>query len=308
MDRIAAMTVLVAVADAGSLSAAGRQLGLPLSTVSRRISDLEAHLDARLLLRGSRRAGLTEAGTAHVAACRRILADLAEAERVAAGEYGIARGEMVVTAPVVFGRLHLVPVIADFLRDHPAIDINLVLSDRMLHLLDDHVDLALRIGHLPDSSLVARRLGSVRREVVASPAYLARRGAPPSPADLAAHDVITFTALSAPDRWSFPGLDVVLRPRLAVNTAEAAIDAAAAGLGITRALSYQAAEGLRDGRLVRLLDGYAPPPVPVSLVHPGQGPLPSKLRAFLDVATPRLRAVLQDLSARTLPGSGEGPI
>ncbi len=297
MDRIDAMTVLVAVAEAGSLSAAGRRLGQPLSTVSRKLSELEAHLGAHLLLRGSRSVTLTDAGMTYVAACRRILGDLAEAERAAAGEYGQARGDLVVTAPVVFGRRHLVPVIAAFLLDYPAIDISLTLSDRVLHLVDDNLDVALRIGSLPDSSMVALRLGEVQRVTCASPAYLARRGVPARPEDLAGHCLITFTGLSSPDRWGFPGRDVSLHTRLAVNTAEAAIDAVEAGLGITRVLSYQIDPLLRLGRLVTLLDDFAPAPVPVSLIHAGQGRMPQKLRAFLDFATPRLRAALRGLDA-----------
>lgn len=297
MDRIEAMTVLVAVAEAGSLSAAGRRLGQPLSTVSRKLSDLEAHLGAQLLQRGSRSVALTEAGIGYVAASRRILGDLAEADRAAAGEYGSARGDLVVTAPVVFGRRHLVPVIAAFLLDYPAIDINLTLSDRLLHLVDDQVDVALRIGVLADSSMVALRLGAVRLVTCASPAYLARRGAPAHPQDLTGHCLITFTALSSPDRWSFPGCDINVHTRLAVNTAEAAIDAVEAGLGITRVLSYQIDPLLRAGRLVTLLDRFAPDAVPVSLIHAGQGRLTQKLRAFLDYAAPRLRATLHGLEA-----------
>lgn len=302
MDRIEAMTVLLAVAEAGSLSAAGRRLGQPLSTVSRKLSELEAHLGAQLLQRGSRSVSLTDAGAAYVVACRRILSDLAEAERAAAGEYGQARGDLVVTAPVVFGRRHLVPVIAAFLLDFPAIDISLTLSDRVLHLVDDNVDVALRIGALPDSSMVALRLGEVQRLTCASPAYLARRGVPACPEELAEHCLITLTTLSSADRWSFPGREVALHTRLAVNTAEAAIDAVEAGLGITRVLSYQIDPLLRSGRLVTLLDAFAPPPVPVSLIHAGQGRMPQKLRAFLDFATPRLRAALRGLET---PGAGD---
>jgi DNA-binding transcriptional LysR family regulator len=188
--------------------------------------------------------------------------------------------------------MHLLPVVTAFLRDHPAIDINLTLADRVLHLTDDMVDVALRIGRLPDSSLVALRLGEVRRVTVASPAYLAARGMPRVPDDLAGQDCISFTALTPADRWTYGERTVAVRPRLAVNTAEAAIDAATAGLGITRVLSYQVAAACRDGRLVTILDEVAPPPVPVSLVHGGQGPMPQKLRAFLDFAAPRLRAAL----------------
>lgn len=180
MDRIDAMSVLHAVVAAGSLSGAGRRLGIPLSTVSRKVSDLEAHLGARLLVRSTRSIGLTEAGKAYVVATRRILEDLAEAERAAAGEYAVVKGEMVITAPIVFGRLHMVPVVTDFLRSYPETDVRLVLTDRLLHLMEDHVDLAVRIATLPDSSDVAVKVGTIRRVVCASPEYLKRRGRPDS--------------------------------------------------------------------------------------------------------------------------------
>jgi DNA-binding transcriptional LysR family regulator len=215
----------------------------------------------------------------------------------------------VVTAPVVFGRRHLVPVIAAFLLDYPAIDISLTLSDRVLHLVDDQVDVALRIGALPDSSMVALRLGAVRLVTCASPGYLARRGTPGRPDDLAEHCLITFTALSSTDRWSFPGCNIDLHTRLAVNSAEAAIDAVEAGLGITRVLSYQIDPLLRAGRLVTLLDEAAPDPVPVSLIHAGQERLTQKLRAFLDFASPRLRAALKALDAPAdAPGNPRKPL
>lgn len=295
MDRFEAMSMLLAVVEAGSLSGAGRVQRVPLATVSRRISDLESHLGARLLVRTNRRIGLTDAGEAFVAASRRILDDLAEAERTATGEYASPMGDLVITAPIVFGRLHLLPVITEFLRLYPRIRVRLTLADRLLHLTEDHVDLALRIGKLPDSSLMAIRLGDIRRVVCASPAYLAERGSPGTPADLAAHNIVAFSGLDG-ERWGFftDGRDqqVAIRPRLAVNTAEAAIDAARDGLGLTRVLSYQIAAAERAGELVRVLDDHAPPPVPVHLVYSAQGALPQKLRAFLDHATPRLRLAL----------------
>jgi DNA-binding transcriptional LysR family regulator len=183
LDRFEAMRLLVAVADQGSLSAAGRHLRLPLSTVSRRLSDLEAHLSARLVVRSNRRIALTEAGQAYVAASRRILDQVAEAERAAAGEYAAARGELVMTAPMVFGRLHVLPVVTAFLRAQPEVTVRLILADRVLHLHDDHVDLALRIGDLPDSSLIAVRVGAIRRVICASPAHLAEHGHPEVPED-----------------------------------------------------------------------------------------------------------------------------
>jgi DNA-binding transcriptional LysR family regulator len=300
MDRLDAMAMLVEVVRSGSLSSAGRRLGVPLATVSRKIADLEAHLGTRLLTRSARRTVPTEAGEAYVAACRRILDAVQEAERAAAGEYQAAKGELVVTAPVVFGRLHVLPVVAAFLAAHPAIDVRLQLADRVLHLLDDHIDVAVRIGPLPDSSFVATTVGSVRRVVCASPPYLAARGRPSVPADLAAHDCVTFEGLS--HAWDFghgrTEAMVPVRSRLAVNTAEAAVDAAVAGIGIARVVSYQAAQALAAGRLVALLEAFEPPPEPVSLVHPGQGPLPLKVRAFLDFAAPRLRAIFPPGPAR----------
>ena len=194
MDRFEAMGLLVAVAEAGSLSAAGRAMRMPLSSVSRKIADLEAHLGTRLLTRAGRQASLTEAGRAYVAASRRILEEVNEAERAAAGEYRTPRGELVVTAPLVFGRLHMLPVVLDFLAAYPEVDVRLALVDRRLQLVEDHVDLALRIGPLIDNALVALKVGSMRRVVVASPDYLARRGAPRTPDDLPAHDCIDASA------------------------------------------------------------------------------------------------------------------
>ena len=297
MDRFDAMSILLMVVEAGSLSGAGARLGVPLSTVSRKVSDLEAHLGARLLVRSSRGVGLTEAGKAYVAASRRILEDLAEAERAAAGEYSLVKGELVMTAPIVFGRLHILPVVTAFLAAYPQTNIRLVLADRLVHLVDDHVDLALRIGTLADSSMVAVKVGTIRQVVCASPAFLEARGRPVTPADLAGHDVVTFSSLSSAEAWTFgsgpSARPVPVRSRLVVNTAEAAIDAAIAGVGLTRVLSYQIADALRAKQLVIVLEDAEPEPVPVNLVYPGQAMLPRKLRAFLDFAAPLLRAGLR---------------
>jgi DNA-binding transcriptional LysR family regulator len=296
MDRLDSMSVLLGVIEAGSLSGAARQLGTPLSTVSRKISDLETLLGTRLFIRSTRRIVLTQAGRSYVAACKRILADVEEAERAAAGEYRAPKGDLVITAPVVFGRLHVLPLVVEFLRTYPDIDIRLVLADRVVHLLEDHVDLALRIGSLPDSSLVAVRLGEIRRVVCGSPAYFAEHGVPVTPQALSSHTSINFEGLAASFNWNFgsgkseQAIDV--RARLTVNTAEAAIDAAVAGLGVTRVLSYQVAGMQRAGLLDIVLRDFEPQPWPVSLVHAGQGPLPIKIRAFLDFAAPRLKSAL----------------
>jgi DNA-binding transcriptional LysR family regulator len=293
MDRLESMATLVAAVDAGSLSAASRQLRVPLATVSRRVSDLEAHLGTRLVNRTSRRLTLTDAGRSYVATCRRILEEIGEAERAASGEYSAPRGSLIVTAPIVFGRLHVLPVAIAFLAAYPQIDIRLALADRIVSLNEDHVDVAVRIGELPDSSLVAIRVGAIGRVVCASPAYVAQRGLPKEPGNLTTHDCVSFGGQTASDVWTFATakstVSVPVHSRLVVNTAEAAIDAAVAGVGVTRVLSYQAAGAVAAGTLVLALRDYEPEPVPVSLVHVGQGPVPLKLRAFLDFAAPRLK-------------------
>ena len=290
------MSTLLAAVEAGSLSAASRKLGTPLATVSRRVSELEAHLRTRLVNRTSRRLILTDAGRSYVAACKRILEDISEAERAAAGEYSAPRGNLIITAPIVFGRLHVLPVVLEFLTAYSDIDVRLVLADRVVNLQEDHVDLAVRIGELPDSSLVATRVGSISRVVCGSPAYFAERGMPKAPADLGSHDCITFEGLMSSDVWIFPAgksdVSVAIHSRLVVNTAEAAIDAAVAGVGVTRVLSYQIANAIRTGTLVLALQKFEPLAAPVSLVHAGQGVLPLKMRAFLDFAAPRLKARL----------------
>jgi DNA-binding transcriptional LysR family regulator len=298
MDRFEAMRTLVAAIDGGSLSAASRSLGVPLPTVSRRVSDLEAHLNAQLVVRTSRKLLLTDAGQAFVATCRRVLDEWDEAERAAAGEYRVPRGDMLITAPIMFGRMHVEPVVLDFLKAFPDINVRLVLADYVVDIVENHVDLAVRIGPLPDSSLVATRLGTVRWITCASPAYLGERGRPDSLEALDRHDCIAFERLHAADIWTFrrargpkggETIAVPIHPRFAVNTADGAIDAALAGAGIARILSYQAAEAIRDGRLVVVLEDFEPEPLPVHLVHMGQAIMPLKLRAFADFATPRLK-------------------
>jgi len=293
VDRLEAMSIFLETVEHGSLSAAGRRLGIPLATVSRKISDLEAHLKIRLLLRGGRQLVLTDAGRNYLAACKRIVEDVSEAERTAAGEYHAPTGELVISTPLVFGRVHVVPVVTEFLKAYPDIHIRLQITDRIVNLLEDHIDLAVRIGALPDSSLIATRVGTAHYAVFASPAYLKRRGTPRTPNDLTKHDCISFDALTPGDRWHFgPKLatSVPIRPRLRANTAEAVIEAALGGLGIARTMSYPIAEALTDGTLRILLRKYQTPPVPISLIYPSQRLLPLKLRAFLDFAPPRLRA------------------
>jgi len=293
MDRLDAMAVLLAVTETGSLSAASRRLGTPLATVSRKISDLEAHLKTQLLIRSSRHVSLTDAGRAYVEASKAILEQVDEAERAAAGEYTTPRGELTMTAPVVFGRLHVLPVVIEFLKIYPEINLRLSLGDRQVNLVEDHIDLALRIGNLPDSNLVATKVGSIRRAAYASPSYLAQRGIPERPEDLDGHECITFEGLNSPRTWTFTDgkkeISVPIHSRLSVSTAEAAIDAAVAGLGVTRLLSYQATRAVAADELQIVLEAFEPAPWPVSLIYVAQGLVPLKLRAFVDFAVPRLR-------------------
>ncbi len=297
MDRLEAMSILVATVETGSFSAAGRRLGMPLPTVSRKVADLEAHLNTQLLVRSTRKLQLTEAGIAYVAASRRILEQVDEAESQAAGEYTVPRGTLVMTAPIVFGRLHVVPVVSEFLANFPQINVHLTLSDQTINIVDENVDLAVRVGALPDSALVATKVGEIRRVVCASPDYLAAHGRPRKPQDLAEHMCVTFTGLASGATWLFnarAGGGKTGRPlcRLKINTAESAIDAAIAGVGLTNVLSYQVARPMAEGRLKVVLEDYEPDPVPVHLVHASQALAPLKLRRFMEFAAPRLRKSL----------------
>jgi DNA-binding transcriptional LysR family regulator len=300
MDRFDAMATLIAAVDSGSLSAASRALGMPLATVSRKVSDLEAHLRTQLVVRTSRRLELTEAGRGFVAASRRILDNIDEAERAAAGEYRSPRGHLTLTAPVMFGRLHVEPVVLDFLAAYPDITARLLLADHVVDLVDEHVDLAVRVGQLPDSLMVATRLGAVSWVTCASPHYLDARGTPETPAALDGHDCIMFEGLYSSNLWRFGSggnpAAVAIRPRFTVNTADAAIAAAIASAGITRVLSYQVRAAVAAGTLRLILRPHEPEPLPLHAVYPGQSLLPLKLRAFLDFAAPRLKMSLAGMS------------
>ena len=301
MDRLAAINVFVAIAEAGSLSAAGRRLGMPLSTVSRYLAALEDQVGVRLITRTTRELALTEPGRHYLQSCRRIVAELEAAELRLAGEHQEPQGELAVTAPVVFGRLHVQPVVVEFLRMFPRVTARLLLVDRTVDLIEEGLDVSVRIGALPDSSLIATRAGSIRHITCASPAYLASRGRPSSPQELRNHDCISFTALSPVERWSFAGPKpqrVNLHPRLTVNTAEAAIDAAVAGLGITRVLSYQAARPVADGSLRLILENFEPEEMPVNILHREDRLPQAKVESFIAFAVPRLRKALKPSGGR----------
>jgi DNA-binding transcriptional LysR family regulator len=301
MDRLQAMAILLKVVDKGSFSAASRDLGMPLATVSRKVNELETHLGSKLLLRTTRKVEVTDAGAAYVTSARRILEEIDETERFAAGEFHAPRGELILTAPVFFGRLHILPVVIDFLASFPEINVGLRLSDRNVHLIDDHVDMAVRFGPLPDSNMIATRVGSMRTVVCASAKLLAGHGAPKKPGDLAVWPCVNFDFLSPNSAWPFRfsdtkgRMDLPIRPRLSVSTAEAAVWAAIQGVGVTRVLHYQCADAVREGALQIILADFELEPIPVHLIHAGRGALPSKMRVFLDFAAGRLRERLSSL-------------
>ena len=289
MDRIDAMQAFVAVADLQGFAPAARKLGLSASAVTRLIAALEDRLGARLLQRTTRQVTLTDAGARYLERARRILADVEEAEAAAEGERARPSGRLVVSAPIGFGRLHVSPVMSAYLNRYPEVAAELRLEDRVINLVEDGVDLAVRIGHLPDSSLVARHVGDMPRIVVASPDYLKRRGEPKTPAAVAAHQTIQFGTTSAAPDWRFvedgSEVRVAPTPRLATNSSDAAIQYAEAGGGLTRVMFYQAADALKAGRLKIVLAKFEAPPLPIHLVYPTSRLLSAKVRAFIDLVT-----------------------
>jgi DNA-binding transcriptional LysR family regulator len=304
MDRIDAMRVFVTALDEGSLAGAARRLKRSPTAVSRALTFLEAHVGVELLHRTTRTLKLSEAGERYAVACRRILADLDEADMLAAGEHTAPRGTLTISAPPIFGEEVLRPILDDFLDLHPTVSAQLLLLDRAVNLVDEGVDIALRIGHLPDSSLIATRLGGgVRHVVVASPHYLANAPHIKEPGDLAKHQIVAFTHLGL-DHWNFTPAEgssiprtVKFTPRCIVNTVRAAVASAVASNGLTRLYSHQVAEYVRDGRLQIVLADAEYPPLPAHLLTTrGRTSVP-KVRAFVDFTAPRLRAVFASMAA-----------
>ena len=289
MDRIDAMQAFVAVADLQGFAPAARKLALSPSAVTRLIAGLEDRLGARLLQRTTRKVALTDAGARYLERARRILADLEEAEDSVESERTRPGGRLVVSAPIGFGRLHVSPVVSAYLKRFPEVGADLRLSDRMINLVEDGVDLAVRIGHLPDSTLVARHVGEMRRIVVASTGYLKARGEPKRPEEIAAHDTIQFGAMTASPDWRFveDGREVRISPvpRFSSNSADAAIQYAEQDGGLTRVLFYQAAASLKAGRLKTVLAKYEQPPLPIHIVYPTSRLLSAKVRTFIDLVT-----------------------
>lgn len=296
MDRLRAMSIFVAITEAGSLSAAARKLGEPLTNVSRALAQLETHLGSALLDRSTRRMALTALGREYLETCRSVLEVIEGTEKRIVGQSAELSGELAITAPVQFGRLHVLPIVAAFLAAHPRIDVRLHLIDRVVDLLEEGIDVALRIGELPDSSMLATKVATLRLVTCASPAYLAERGTPTAPPALAQHDCVTFAGFPGGSRWIFKSRrhgrkSVRVRSRLSVNTADAAIAAAVSGVGITRVISYQAQAALNEGQLRAVLKGFEDTAIPVHLLcRPTHADSP-RLRTFLTFATERLRGL-----------------
>lgn len=292
MDRFDAMRVLLAVVDAGSLSAGSRRLNAPLPSVSRKVADLERHLGASLIIRTSRNLQLTDAGRDYVEAARKIMADLEELERRASGEYQTPRGILTITMPVEFGSRYVLPIALDFMKEHPEVTLNLLSLDRSVHLVNEQVDVAIRLGELADSSLYAVKAGEFRLLTCASPAYLERHGVPQHPTDLPNHEGIMFSNRSF--FWGFEvegkPIEAVPRSRIEVNTAANCVAAALGGVGIARLFDYQIPDELSAGALVPILKGYDSGPRPIHIVYSRQGLLALKVRTFIDWALPRFRA------------------
>lgn len=291
MDRLDGLATFVAVADFGSFTQAARALRASPPAVTRAIAALEARLGVSLLHRSTRSVRLTEEGSVFLERCRRILADLRDAELNAIGKSAEPHGTLVVTASQLFGRLHVIPVITDLMARHPKLNVNLMLLDRPVQLVEEGIDVAVRIGDLHDSSLVAVKLGAVRRVLVAAPSYLAERGTPSTLADLRTHDIVAFTGISPTNEWRFGRAErstVQVSPRLIVNTAEAAIAAVETGAGICRLLSYQVSDCVAAGRVSIVLTELEPDAVPVNLLfQSGRGAMPNA-RAFIEAVKSRM--------------------
>ncbi len=298
MDRLEAMAVFAEVMDRGSFSAAARALRMPVTTVSRKVSDLETVVGARLLVRTTRKISLTDAGINYLAAARQIIDRVEEAEREAAGEFTAPKGELVITAPVQFGQLHVLPVVADFLALFPQINVRLQLTDRNVPIVEDHVDMAVRIGHLPDSSMITTAIGSMRQVIVASREFLAGHGIPKVPEELTDLPAVSFDGPLPSPAWQLRNpktgspLVVPIASRLSVSTVEAAVRAVLRHVGVARLLHYQVADAVKAGKLQIVLEPFEPAPAPVSLIHAARGQMPLKMRRFLDFALPRFRSVV----------------
>ncbi|WP_462152995.1 LysR family transcriptional regulator [Pseudoalteromonas xiamenensis] len=303
MDKLEAMAMLVAVVEKGSFSAASKSMSVPLATLSRKVGELEKRVGVRLLLRSTRALSLTPEGANYVVTAKRILEQVAEAEQQAVGEHLAPKGELVITAPLLFGRMHVLPVVTEFLALYPDINIRLNLSDRNLHMFDDHIDMAVRIGALPDSTLYASPIGNMRTVTCASTGLLNKYGTPTTPNDLSGFPCITLNTFMPSTHWSFrdPHGDKVtalnVMSRLEVTNGDAAVIAAIDGIGITQQLLYQVAEKVQAGLLKIILSEYELAPVPIHLLHVSKRVMPQKMRCFLDFAAPKIKARVDAITA-----------
>lgn len=293
MDRLHLMTVFVAVAETESFAAASRRLGLSPPAVTRAIAALEERLGVKLFRRTTRFVRATEAGLRYLEDSRRVIAAADDADLAAAGVNAAPRGQLAVTAPVLFGRMFVLPAIVEYLRRYPAMEVSALFVDRVVNLLEEGMDVGIRIGDLPDSSMKATRVGAVRRVLCATPEYLKKQGIPDKPAALSAHTIIAASGVSPTNDWKFrqgaKSLTVPLIPRLTVNSNDAAIEATLRGFGIARLLSYQIAPEVASGRLKIILSDFEPPAMPIHVVHRDNRYGSAKLRSFVDLVAERLR-------------------
>jgi DNA-binding transcriptional LysR family regulator len=293
VDKLHLVTVFVGVVDTGGFAGAARKLNISPSAVTRAVNELENHLGVRLLTRTTRVVRVTDAGAQYAEDCRRVLADLAEADDAASGIHGTPRGRLSLTAPALFGAKFVTPIVTEYLSRYPEVTASCWFADQVINVMDEGIDVAVRIGELDDSSLQATRVGRVRRVVCAAPAYIERNGRPQSPDDLAAHRLISAATVTPSPEWRFvvdgDAHVVRVQPRMVTTTNDSALNATIAGFGLTRLLSYQAADALRDGRLAIVLEDFEPPALPVHLLHREGRHASKKARAFLDLAIERLR-------------------
>jgi DNA-binding transcriptional LysR family regulator len=293
MDRFHLINVFVAVVDCQGLAGAARKLNLSPPAVTRAINELEAHLGLRLLTRTTRSVRATDVGERYVQDCRRILAEMLEADESVSGMHSAPRGRLTVTAPMLFGNLFVTPIVTEYLSRYPDVSASCLFLDRVVNLLDEGVDVAVRIGELPDSSMQAIRVGQVRRVICASPDYLARQGIPTTPDDLQEHTIISASSVTPNPEWKLMDKgelrSIRLQARMITTTNDSAVHAAVTGFGLTRLLSYQVAEHLRSGRLKTVLPDFEPAALPIHVVHREGRQAPQRVRAFLDLAIERLR-------------------
>ena len=294
MDRLYTMSIFLAVVEEGGFAPAARRMQISPPVVTRAVTQLEEAMGVRLLTRTTRVVRVTDVGARYAADCRRILADVVDSEQAAAGTHAQPRGRLVITSSVLFGAMYVTPVVIEYLRRYPDTDVECRFVDRVVNMMDEGVDVAVRLGQLPDSSYQAVQVGKVRQVVCASPAYLAARGVPLRPDDLAGHDIVLASALTASPDWRFEGerqpIAVRVQPRIISTSNDAAIAAVVRGFGLTRVISYMVAPHLAAGRLKTVLTRYESAPVPVNVVHHEGRRSTPKVRAFLDLAVSLLRA------------------